>query len=211
VFLANDRCDQENLIGQLKGGVKALSMPVDNLVSNWASMVMASLAWSLKAWAALLLPEQGRWAETHRAEKRSLLRMEFRTHGPIAFVHAVNGMVGVGNVEEFVGPVVLPKGLTRVAAIEGEYSDPADSLTRGDGLLAHILSGGLEYQLHREPRVTGGSIARTGRTSPGGAEVISGLFGGESALIMFDEVFVDQREIERAPPRASPSSRSPRP
>jgi Transposase DDE domain group 1 len=79
VFLANDRCDQENLIGQLKGGVKALSMPVDNLVSNWAYMVMASLAWSLKAWAALLLPEQGRWAEKYRAEKRSLLRMEFST------------------------------------------------------------------------------------------------------------------------------------
>jgi hypothetical protein len=79
VFLANDRCDQENLIGQLKGGVKALSMPVDTLVSNWAYMVMASLAWSLKAWAALLLPEQGRWTEKHRSEKRSLLRMEFST------------------------------------------------------------------------------------------------------------------------------------
>jgi Transposase DDE domain group 1 len=79
VFLANDRCDQENLIGQLKGGVKALSMPVDTLMSNWAYLVMASLAWSLKAWAALLLPEQGRWGEKHRAEKRSLLRMEFRT------------------------------------------------------------------------------------------------------------------------------------
>ena len=79
VFLANDRCDQENLIAQLKGGVKALAMPVDDLVSNWAYMVMASLAWSLKAWAALLLPEHPRWAERHRAEKRSLLRMEFST------------------------------------------------------------------------------------------------------------------------------------
>ncbi len=79
VFLANDRCDQENLIAQLKGGVKALAMPVNDLVSNWAYMVMASLAWSLKAWAALLLPEHPRWAERHRAEKRSLLRMEFRT------------------------------------------------------------------------------------------------------------------------------------
>jgi Transposase DDE domain group 1 len=79
VFLANDRCDQENLIAQLKGGVKALAMPVDNLVSNGAYMVMASLAWSLKAWAALLLPEHPRWAEKHRAEKRSLLRMEFST------------------------------------------------------------------------------------------------------------------------------------
>jgi hypothetical protein len=79
VFLANDRCDQENLIAQLKGGVKAMAMPVDDLVSNWAYMVMASLAWSLKAWAALLLPEHPRWAEKHRAEKRSLLRMEFST------------------------------------------------------------------------------------------------------------------------------------
>ena len=79
VFLANDRCDQENLIAQLKGGVKALAMPVGDLVSNWAYMVMASLAWSLKAWSALVLPDQGRWAEKYRAEKHSLLRMEFST------------------------------------------------------------------------------------------------------------------------------------
>ena len=79
VFLANDRCDQENLIAQLKSGVKALAMPVADLVSNWAYMVMASLAWTLKAWSALLLPEHPRWAARHRAEKRSLLRMEFST------------------------------------------------------------------------------------------------------------------------------------
>jgi hypothetical protein len=79
VFLANDRCDQENLVAQLKGGVNAMAMPVGDLVSNWAYMVMASLAWSLKAWAALLLPEQGRWKGKHRAEKRSLPRMEFST------------------------------------------------------------------------------------------------------------------------------------
>jgi hypothetical protein len=79
VLLANRRCNQENLIAQLKGGVHALTAPVDNLVSNWAYMVMASLAWSLKAWAALLVPEAPRHAERHRAQKHSLLRMEFRT------------------------------------------------------------------------------------------------------------------------------------
>jgi Transposase DDE domain group 1 len=79
VFLANDRCDQENLIAQLKSGVKALAMPVDDLVSNGAYMVMASLAWTLKAWSALLTPEHPRWAEKHQSEKRSLLRMEFST------------------------------------------------------------------------------------------------------------------------------------
>jgi len=79
VFLANDRCDQENLIAQLKSGVCALRMPVDTLVSNWAYMVMASLAWSLKAWFALMLPVFGRWREQHLAERQRLLRMEFRT------------------------------------------------------------------------------------------------------------------------------------
>ena len=66
VFSANDRCDQENLIAQLKGGVRALTAPVDDLVSNWAYMVMASLAWSLKAWSALLVPI----APRHRASTR---------------------------------------------------------------------------------------------------------------------------------------------
>jgi hypothetical protein len=79
VFDANDRCNQENLLSQLKGGVRSLTAPVDGLLSNWAYMVMGSLAWSLKAWAALLLPEEGRWQDRHREEKRKLLRMDFRT------------------------------------------------------------------------------------------------------------------------------------
>jgi Transposase DDE domain group 1 len=81
VFRANDRCHQENLHAQLKsGGVCALQAPVDNLVSNWAYMVMTALAWNLKAWLALQLPEQpGRWAEQHRADKRTVLTMEFKT------------------------------------------------------------------------------------------------------------------------------------
>jgi len=79
VFSANDRCDQENLIAQLKNGVRALHAPVNNLLANWAYMVMASLAWSLKAWFALSLPVTGRWAAKHKAEKRKVLRMEFKT------------------------------------------------------------------------------------------------------------------------------------
>ena len=80
VFSANDRCDQENLIAQLKGGVRALTAPVDDLVSNWAYMVMASLAWSLKAWSALLVPIAPRHRAKHAEEKRTLLRMEFATY-----------------------------------------------------------------------------------------------------------------------------------
>jgi Transposase DDE domain group 1 len=79
VLEADGRCDQENVIAQLKGGVRALAAPVNDLVSNWAYMVMASLAWTLKARAALLLPEEPRQAEAHRAERRRWLRMEFAT------------------------------------------------------------------------------------------------------------------------------------
>lgn len=79
VFTANDRCGQENLLGVQKDDVRSLTAPLDNLHSNGAYMVMAMLAWSLKAWSALMLPETGRWQEKHREEKRRLLGMEFST------------------------------------------------------------------------------------------------------------------------------------
>ncbi len=79
VFEANDRCDQENLIAQLKGGVHALTAPVNTLDSNAAWMLMTSLAWTLKAWWGLLLPEHPRWRERHRAQKERVLAMEFKT------------------------------------------------------------------------------------------------------------------------------------
>jgi hypothetical protein len=79
VFSANDRCDQENLLAQLNA-CRALHAPVDNLLSNWAYMLMTSLAWNLKAWLALWLPAPpGRWHEQHQAQKQSLLACEFRT------------------------------------------------------------------------------------------------------------------------------------
>lgn len=80
VFSANDRCDQENLIEQLKNGTGSLRNPLDNLYGNWAYMVMSSLAWTLKAWCGLLLPaEPGREKKQHRHEARSIVRMEFAT------------------------------------------------------------------------------------------------------------------------------------
>ena len=76
---SNERCNQENLIAQLKSGVHALETPLGDLLSNWAYMVIASLAWSLKAWFGLVLTEKGRWASKHKAEKQAVIRMEFRS------------------------------------------------------------------------------------------------------------------------------------
>ena len=68
---ANARCNQENVIEQLKNGVNAMRMPVNDLNSNWAYMVMAALAWNLKSWFGLLMPDRARGLE--------LVKMEFRT------------------------------------------------------------------------------------------------------------------------------------
>ena len=76
VALANGRCDQENVIEQLKNGVNAMRMPVDDLLSNWAYMVISALAWNLKSWYGLLMPNRQRGLE--------LVRMEFRR-----FLHAM--------------------------------------------------------------------------------------------------------------------------
>jgi hypothetical protein len=74
ISAANGRCDQENVLEQLKNGVNAMRMPVDDLLSNWAYMVMAALAWNLKSWFGLLVPERERGLELVRMEFRSFLQ-----------------------------------------------------------------------------------------------------------------------------------------
>lgn len=70
VACANDRCDQENVIEQLKNGVNALRVPLYDLISNWAYMVIAALAWNIKSWFAMMLH--------HKDDRREHIGMEFR-------------------------------------------------------------------------------------------------------------------------------------
>jgi hypothetical protein len=70
---ANERCNQENVIEQLKNGVNAMRIPVNDLNSNWAYMVMAALAWNLKAWFGLMVPNRERGLELVKMEFRSFL------------------------------------------------------------------------------------------------------------------------------------------
>ncbi len=76
VACANDRCDQENIIGQLKSGIGALRVPLYDLVSNWAYMVIATLAWNIKSWFAMMMHL--------KKDRRDHIRMEFRR-----FLHSV--------------------------------------------------------------------------------------------------------------------------
>jgi hypothetical protein len=70
VELANDRCDQENIIGQLKSGINALHAPVDDLHSTGAYMLIAALAWNIKSWHAMMM---------HRKDDRhAFIRMQVK-------------------------------------------------------------------------------------------------------------------------------------
>lgn len=73
VFQANARCNQENVIEQLKNGVQAMRMPADTLLSNWAYMVIAGLAWNLKIWLGLSHPDRERGQQIRRMEFRGFV------------------------------------------------------------------------------------------------------------------------------------------
>lgn len=70
IFQSNARCNQENVIKQLKSDVQAMRMPAGDLLANWAYMAIAVLAFNLKAWMGLLLPK--------REGGGQLLKMSFR-------------------------------------------------------------------------------------------------------------------------------------
>jgi Transposase DDE domain group 1 len=70
VYFANDRCNQESLIEQLKDGVRGMRLPVNTLEGDWAYMVIGGLAWSIKVWLGLL---QGQ-----REHRQALLGMGFK-------------------------------------------------------------------------------------------------------------------------------------
>jgi len=70
-----------------------------------------------------------------------------KTHGLIALTHAARGMAGVSNAVDFVDPTLLPTNPVRIAALDGENTDPANGRQLEPGLCAFSLWGELAYQL----------------------------------------------------------------
>lgn len=118
-----------------------------------------------------------------------------KTHGLIAAVHAINGMVGVPNVAEFIDPALLPTGKVRIAAFDGENADPLNGRPLEPGLraytpwgeIAYALAGRDGYERVRRSDEAGGAP---------GAETIKELFGGEPTLILMDELSVYLRKLK---------------
>jgi len=124
-----------------------------------------------------------------------------KTHGLIALVHAVMGMQGVENVKDFIDPAILPKGKVRIAALDGENSDPASGMKLEDGLLAYSFWGEMAYRLAGKAGYERVRKADENHIAPG-TDTIRELFGNEPTLILMDEVSVYLRKVERAFPGA---------
>ncbi|MFW5655497.1 MAG: ATP-binding protein [Roseicyclus sp.] len=110
-----------------------------------------------------------------------------KTHGLIALVHAARGMSGVSNIAEFVDPTLVPTRRVRVAAFDGERSDPANGRPMGDGIRAYTPWGEIAHQLGG---ASGYEILRRSdeeRIAPG-VDTIAELFGEDPVLVVLDEL-----------------------
>ena len=125
-----------------------------------------------------------------------------KTHALIALVHAVRGAIDVTDLSNFVDPAILPSGIVRIAALDGENADPANGLTLEPGLLARSLWGEMAYRLAGRDGYERIRVSDERHIAPG-ADTIRELFGGQPTLILLDEISVYLRKVERAFPDAS--------
>lgn len=109
-----------------------------------------------------------------------------KTHGLIGLVHAARDGAAVPNLGEFAGGVAVPAGV-RVAAFDGEASDPSNGRSIGDGIRAFTPWGEIAYQVGG---LAGYELVRRSdemRRAPG-ADTIAELFGDASVLVVLDEL-----------------------
>jgi predicted AAA+ superfamily ATPase len=139
-------------------------------------------------------------------EMNSVVRLDTqfgggKTHSLIALVHAVRGMKGVSNPAEFIDPKLLPKGEVRVAALDGENSDPANGLRLEGNLLARSLWGEMAYRLGGREGFERIRNSDEKHVAPG-TDTIVELFGGKPTLILIDEMAIYLRKVAKVFPDA---------
>ncbi len=117
-----------------------------------------------------------------------------KTHSLIALAHAARGMSGVPDVGDFVDPNLLPTGPVRVAAFDGENSDPLNGRALDGGVMAYTPWGEIAHALAGKPGYERVRKSDEGRVAPG-SETIRTLFGDEPALILLDELSVYLRKV----------------
>ena len=68
VLLIRGRCNHENRIEQMANGVCALKMPTAEFYANWAYMLVGALAWNMKAYIGLMIPDKKKASEILKCE-----------------------------------------------------------------------------------------------------------------------------------------------
>ena len=117
-----------------------------------------------------------------------------KTHGLIALAHAAKGMQEVARPEEFVDPSLLPSGLVRVAAFDGENADPANGRMLENGVLARTPWGELAHALAGKQGFERVRASDEKHMAPG-ASTLRELFGDQPTLILLDELSVYLRSV----------------
>ena len=117
-----------------------------------------------------------------------------KTHTLIALAHAMNGLAGIPNADEFLEPALRPTKAVRIAAFDGENADPTNGRRLNNstrafspwGELAYALAGEEGYRLVEQSDKEG--------IAPG-ADTLRELLGDEPALILIDEIAPYLRKV----------------
>jgi hypothetical protein len=117
-----------------------------------------------------------------------------KTHTLIGLAHAMNGLVGVPNADEFLDPALRPATPIRIAAFDGENADPANGRRLSDTIRAFSPWGELAFALAKEPGYRLVEQSDKEGIAPG-ADTLRELLGTEPALILIDEIAPYLRKV----------------
>lgn len=117
-----------------------------------------------------------------------------KTHTLIALAHAMQGMDGVANADEFLQADLRPSKAVRIAAFDGENADPANGRRLNDNIRAFTPWGELAYALQGEVGYRLVEASDREGIAPG-ADTLRELIGSEPALILVDEIAPYLRKV----------------
>jgi hypothetical protein len=117
-----------------------------------------------------------------------------KTHALIALAHAMRGLSGVANADEFLDVSLRPSVPVRIAAFDGENADPANGHRIGDSLRAYTPWGELAYALRGEAGYRLVEASDREGIAPG-ADTLRELIGSEPAVILIDEIAPYLRKV----------------
>lgn len=117
-----------------------------------------------------------------------------KTHTLIALAHAMRGLAGIAEADEFLDAELQPTMAVRIAAFDGENADPANGRKLSDNIRAFTPWGELAYALAGEEGYRLIEASDKEGIAPG-ADTLRELLGQEAALILIDEVAPYLRKV----------------